>query len=712
MNRTLRISPLRRRLATAALGFAILAPLALSANAAHANQLKSVQATPLGGQRVQIDLTLAQPAPKPLSFSIDKPARIAVDLPNTELALKQTSHKIDIAGVRKVMTAAAGGRTRVVVDLSYPMPYTTRVSGRHVYITIGGSGTRTASSFGPASGETNAPAAQGSRVTHVDFRRGENGSGRVLIQLSDPHTNTDVQKEGDEVVVSLKNTMLPKKDMRRLDVSDFATPVTAIDATRHGDNTRVVIHTQGNYEQIAYQSDNLLTVEIKPVNEQQQARASEKQYTGKRLNLNFQNVSVRAVLAVLADFTGLNMVVSDSVNGDITLRLHNVPWDQALDIILKTRGLAMRKHGNVVLIAPAAQLAKQEQAQLASKQAIQKLLPLEFAFIQVNYAKASDLANLIKSQGNSLLSKRGSVTVDKRTNTLLVQDTADRLAEVRKMVHKLDIPVRQVLIQSRIVIVNKDFTQELGVRFGDTAVHPTQDGLVTVSGSAEGTDTIINSAVGNLNSTGQVTPVGLPSLNNRLAVNAPAAGPVGQLAVSILSSNYLVDLELSALQAEGHGQVISRPHVITSNQHEALIKQGVEIPYQQASSSGATNVQFKDAVLSLKVTPQITPDNKIIMDLDVSKDSKGETVPSATGGTVPSIDTREVKTQVLVNNGDTVVLGGIYETSRTQSVHKVPLLGDIPLLGFLFRDTQTINNKKELLIFVTPKIISSGAQID
>lgn len=705
MNKNVPTSPLRRW-AGAAFGIALLAPLAPAAGTASANQLESIQATPLGGDRVQIDLTLAEPAPKPRSFSIDKPARIAIDLPDTELALDKTRHQVDVGAVRQVLTAAAAGRTRVVVDLSYPVAYSTRVSGRHVYITVGGSGATAESGFGPASGATGAPADRQTQVTSIDFRRGENGAARVLIHLSDPHTQANVEKQGGNVIVSLKDTKLPKNLMRRLDVSDFATPVSSIDAVRRGDNTRLVIHTHGAYEQLAYQSDNLLAVEIKPLTQAQQARMEKKQFNGKRLTLNFQDIEVRAVLQILADFTGLNMVVSDSVNGNITLRLQNVPWDQALDIILKTKGLAMRKTGNVVLIAPADEIAQREKAQLQAKQQIQALLPLESAFIQVNYAKAGDLANLIKSQGNSLLSQRGSVSVDQRTNVLLVQDTADRLADIREMVHKLDVPVRQVLIESRIVIVNKDFTRQLGVRFGATGVNTNGRGLVAVSGSADAADNIVVSGTNDL-MTGSPGP-----LDNRLVVNAPAAGSVGRLAVAILSSNYLVDLELSALQAEGHGQVISQPHVITSNQHEASIKQGVEIPYQQASSSGATNTQFKEAVLSLKVTPQITPDNKIIMDLDVSKDSVGATVPSATGGTVPSIDTREVKTQVLVDNGDTVVLGGIYETSRVQSVHKVPLLGDIPLLGFLFRNTSTVNNKKELLIFVTPKILSSGVQLE
>jgi type IV pilus assembly protein PilQ len=694
-----------------ALGLLVSAPLVAAAFGANANELESIQAIPLGGDAVRIDLTLKEPPPAPHSFSVNQPARIAIDLPDTTPAAAVNSEDVGIGAVQKVVTASAQGRTRVVVELNYPAGYKTSVQGRHVYVTVGsGSAVAANSSFGPQSGGQAAGPAEASQIENIDFRRGANGAGRMLVRLSNPRTEADVNEQGHEVIVTFHNTQLPQNLMQRLDVTDFATPVDTIDATQHGDDTRIVIHTSGNYEQLAYQSDDRFAVEVKPVTQTAQTIAN-KQYTGKRLTLNFQDISVRAVLQLLADFTGLNMVVSDNVTGNITLRLHDVPWDQALDIILQTKGLAMRKHDNVVLIAPAQDIAAREKLQLEAQQQIQQLMPLKSAFIQVNYAKAADIASLLKSQQNSLLSKRGSVSVDARTNTLLVQDTEDRLADIRELVHKLDVPVRQVLIQSRIVIANNDFTRELGTRFGVTGLHTSQDGLISVTGNAQGEDAMINSAVGNRNSTGQFTPVALPPLNNRLAVNAPVAGPVGSLAFGILSSNYLVDLELSALQAEGRGEVVSSPRVVTANQKQALIQQGVQIPYQQASSSGATNTQFKNAVLKLQVTPQITPDNNIIMDLDVSKDSLGATLPSATGGSVPSIDTREVNTQVLVNNRDTVVLGGIYETTNTRNISKVPLLGDIPLLGFLFRNTKNVQNKDELLIFVTPKIVSANANL-
>lgn len=717
MNQGITTPPRHGRRWTGALfGMLVGAPLLLAPPAgvaAAGTTLESIHATPVGGDRVRIDLTLNRPAPEPRSFSIDKPARIAIDLPGTTPAMVNAGQTVGVGAVQKIVTASARKRTRVVIELNYPAPYTTRVAGHHIYVMVGaGAALAANSAFGPKSGRGPASRAAGaSQISNIDFRRGDDGAGRVLVKLSDPHTEANVEEQGHQVVVDFHNTRLPKKLARRLDVTDFATPVGTIEATQRGNDAHLVIHTHGQFEQLAYQSDNLFAIEIKPVTAAQQTGAAKKQYTGKRLTLNFQDIEVRSVLQILADFTGLNMVVSDSVSGNITLRLHNVPWDQALDIILQTKGLAMRKHDNVVLIAPAQEIAQREKLQLASKQQIQQLLPLQSAFIQVNYAKASNLASLIKSQGDSMLSKRGSVSVDARTNTLLVQDTADRLGNIRTMVHKLDIPVRQVLIESRIVVANNNFTRQLGVRFGTTGVHTTQNGLISVTGSAEGNESVVNSGIGNLNGTGQVGPVTLPSLDNRLNVNSPVGNPTGRLALAILNSNFLVDLELSAMQAEGHGEVVSSPRVVTANQQQALIKQGVQIPYQQASSSGATNTQFKDAVLSLTVTPQITPDNNIIMDLDVSKDSIGATLPSATGGSVPSIDTREVKTQVLVNNGDTVVLGGIYETTRTTDVSKVPLLGDIPLLGFLFRNTKNVNNKKELLIFVTPKIISSDADI-
>jgi type IV pilus assembly protein PilQ len=704
--------PMSRGHARPAQRLLLIAGLALLPLASHAGhnprKLTAIDAVSLPGNRVEIKLHLNSTAPKPLSFTTTKPARIALDLPHTGIALAKRSQDVDLGPVLNVAAAAAQGRTRVVLDLTTLVPYETRIKGDTVRVILG-SGAGTALASAPDVNKTNSgneAAAATHRITSVDFRRGAKGQGRVLIHLSDPSVAANVQQQGSDVIVDFPHAALPKRLIKRLDVRDFATPVRSIDITRHGDGARLVIHGNGAFEQSAYQANDLFAVELKPLTEAEQAARKQKKYSGKRISLNFQNIKVRAVLQILADASGKNIVVSDSVHGSVTLRLQNVPWDKALAIILDMEGLDTREYGNVILVAPTAEISAHEKLELEAKKQLQNLAPLRSELIQVNYAKASDLAAIIESKGNSLLSKRGHVTVDQRTNTLLIQDTDSHLDDIRRLVAKLDRPVRQVLIESRVVVASNDFTRELGFRMGNTYVNPNSNGLVSVSGSAEGNDTIIGSGISNINSNGNALPVTLPSLDNRLNVNLPVASATGKLALAILSSNYLVDLELSALESEGRGEVVSSPRVITANQKEATIEQGVEIPYQQASSSGATNTQFKKAVLSLRVTPQITPDSNIIMDLEVHKDSLGQALPSATGGQVPSIDTRDVKTQVLVNNGATVVLGGIYENTRMKTVHKIPLLGDIPLLGFLFRDTQNINKKTQLLIFITPKIVS------
>jgi type IV pilus assembly protein PilQ len=475
----------------------------------------------------------------------------------------------------------------------------------------------------------------------------------------------------------------------------------------------------GNYEQVAYQADNVFTLELKepPDVEPQVASAFEadREYTGDPLTLTFQDLDTRAVLQLLADFSGLNIVVSDSVQGNVTLRLQDVPWDQALDIVMTTKGLDMRRNGNVVIVAPAEEIAAREQALLEARNALQEIEPLRSEFIQVNYAKAADLAELIGGGGNNaLISERGSVAIDERTNTLLVQDTADRLADVRRLVTTLDIAIRQVQIESRIVIVNDDYSRDIGVRFGATMVQEnSSNGMISMTGTSAGSDTMVSSALANLAdpANGTPFPVEIGPAAERYNVNLPISNPAGSIALAILDSDYLVDLELSALQAEGNGEIYSTPRVIVSNNAEARISQGVEIPYQESSSSGATTTQFKEAVLSLTVTPQITPDDRIIMDLLVTKDSVGAIVPSGQGGFVPSIDTRDVQTTVLVNDGETVVLGGIYETENRDDVQKVPVLGDIPGLGFLFRSKSTLSNRAELLIFVTPRILRDGARL-
>jgi type IV pilus assembly protein PilQ len=676
-------------------------------------RLTAVEVMPMQGSTLQVRLRTDGVAPQPLTFTIDQPARLSVDLPDVALALDNRRIDVGAGGVDTIVAAEASGRTRIVFNLDSLVPYSAQADGDSVIVTLGAAGggaTASASAEAPAS-------SGGSRaITGVDFRRSPEGAGRVVVQLSDPSTPASLRQEGNKIIVDFTGVAIGEQLMKRYDVVDFATPVTMFDAMRVGDSTRLVVTATGDFEQIAYQTDNQYVVEIKQRPRVTEAvREADRVYTGERLTLNFQDIDVRPLLQLLADTSGQNIVVSDSVKGRVTLRLQNVPWDQALDIVLRTKGLAMRRKDNVILVAPQAELAAQEKAELESQKDIQELAPLRTEFLTVNYAKAGEIARLVKSAGGgSLLSERGNVTTDERTNTLLVQDTAENLTAIRNMVTTLDIPVRQVLIEARIVIVADDFSRDLGVRVGFTRVSDDVRDLFAISGSAQSTDTIMGSALDNLASTGQPFPVEVPFGNfDRYNVNMPVANPAGRIALSILDfDDFLIDLELSAAQNEGRGEIKSTPRVITANQREAIIEQGVEIPYQESSSSGATTTQFKKAVLSLKVTPQITPDDRVILDLVVTKDSVGQLVPSATGGFVPSIDTRNIQTQVLVKDGQTVVLGGIMETERRDSVKKVPLLGDVPVVGNLFKSTNKINNRDELLIFITPKILREGSSID
>ncbi len=698
----------------------------MTASAQDGNRLQDIQVRSLPGQRVELRLIMSETAPEPLAFTIDSPARIALDLPDTTLGLSQRRRDVNMGPLDTVLTAEANGRTRVVLNLDTMVAYEMRRDGNAVIITLGDGGdysdgtTQFASTSSPTSQSYAAPTNRG--ITSVDFRRTRDGGGRVVVNLTDPSTPVDIRQEGGRVVAIFKDTSLPAELMRRLDVMDFATPVTTVDTLRTNLDTRIVISADGKYEQLAYQSDNEFTIEINPAPEADEAESSlfseTKEYEGQRLTLNFQDIETRAVLQLLAETSGKNIVVSDTVQGNVTLRLRNIPWDQALDIVMTTKGLDMRQNGNVIIVAPAEEIAARETADLEAQLAISELEPMYSEFLQVNYAKASDLAALIGSDSeNSLLSDRGSIAVDDRTNTLLIQDTAERLQDVRRMVRTLDVPIKQVLIESRIVVVNDDFSRDLGVRLGVTAADWNGTNTTTlISGSGQGTNTMANSAIANItdpaNITGSPFPITVPSLNNRYNVNVPIDNPAGRFSLAVLGTDYLVDLELTALEAEGRGEIISTPRVITANQKEARIEQGVEIPFQQSASSGATTIEFKKAVLSLEVTPQITPDNNIIMDLKVHKDSVGEVISTGgLGGTVPSIDTRSVETQVLVADGQTVVLGGIYETERRETISKVPLLGDIPFLGYLFKSTKFQNNKAELLIFVTPRILEEGSTI-
>jgi type IV pilus assembly protein PilQ len=686
------------------------------------NSLQSISVQSINGAQVQLILHMSAPAAAPLGFAIDKPARISFDLPNTTLALPSRRIDVGTGGVDTILAAEANGRSRLVLDLDQPMAYATRVQGDDIVVTVGGAAGGAAHAQ-PARADmahgvvpTAAAINQPREIRSIDFRRSPTGAAQLVVRLSDPHTPIDLKQQGTQIIVDFAGAALPRRLSRRYDTLDFGTPVTGFQAERVDGNTRIVLDASGAFEQLAYQTDDQYVVEVNPMKQTAASGPAEikKSYNGERLTLNFQNISTRAVLQLLADASGQNIVVSDSVNGNVTLRLQNVPWDQALDIVLTTKGLGKRQDGNVIIVAPADELAAREKADLASQQDIQQLEPLHSEYLQVNYAKAADIAALLKGKGvSSLLSSRGSVSVDDRTNTLLVSDTSDHIADIRRLVATLDIPVKQVEIEARIVVVSNDFERQLGTILGVTGLHNNgNQGLIETTGTASGVDTGVSSAISNLSSNGSIYPVNIPtgsSAVNRYNVDLPVASPAGSIAFGILGSDYLVDLELSAAQTENLATVVSSPRVITANQQEAQIKQGVEIPYQESASSGATTIAFKDAVLLLKVKPLITPDNRIILDLMVSDDEVGQTVVASGGVNVPAIDTRAVQTQVLLNDGETVVLGGILQTNKTNSATKIPFLGDIPVLGNLFKTTDKQDKKDELLIFVTPKILREGA---
>jgi type IV pilus assembly protein PilQ len=675
-----------------------------------ANVLQDISFSALPGNRVEIVLTLEEPVSDPVSFSTDNPARIAIDLPDTTSALTAKTKAISVGAARSVVAIEGKDRTRVVVNLFDAVPHTITPRGNQLVVAIsGGAGA------GSASEATSATAAAavdsgsvggqgGGEIADVDFKRGPDGEARVEVTVSDPNVVVDMRQQGNKVLLDFIGTKLPTALARTLDVTDFATPVQQVETRPDGNNVRMVISAQGDYEHLAYQANNTYTIEFRELSRQEQEarRRAERVYEGERLSLNFQDIEVRAVLQLLADFTGLNMVVSDTVAGRITLRLRNVPWDQAMDIILKTKGLSMRRTDNVILVAPTEEIAAREKLELESQQQIEELAPLRSELIQVNYAKAATLASLLKSEENKLLSERGSVTIDDRTNTLLVQDTAAKLDEIRELVSKLDIPVRQVLIESRIVIANDDFAKDLGVKLGLSGriLPENLDGNTFVVGGGRPGD-LDASGIGY---TGIENPAG--SGNQALLVNLPQtlSATRGGAINFVLGKvgAHLLRLELSAMQQEGRGEIVSSPRVITSDQNQATIKQGVEIPYQEASSSGATAVSFKEAVLQLEVTPHITPDDRVIMDLKVNKDNP-DFSRSVLG--VPPVDTRALETSVLVDNGETVVLGGVFERERTKVKESVPFFGELPGVGVLFRQTQTQDSNNELLIFVTPKIL-------
>ena len=656
--------------------------------------------------KVIVKLKLKDPmANVPASFSLVNPPRVAFDFPNTVNALGKTAQDVNENDVKSVRIGESGGRTRVVLNLDRSLKYSAALEGQNVVITLmaPAASAPLSTPAEPAHFADAKPTSQPHSVRNIDFKRGRNGEGQVVIDLSDVGTGIDLKQQGKTVVVELLQTELPLALERRFDVNDFGTPVEFMEATAQGNNSRIVIQARGHWEQSAYQTDNRLIVEVKAVTEQ--AAKAKTGYSGEKLSLNFQNVEVRAVLQVIADFTGLNLVTSDTVSGNLTLRLKDVPWDQALDIILQAKGLDMRKTGNVVWIAPRDELATKEKIALESQQQISELEPIRTESFQLNYQKAEAMQKLISDSTQKVLSKRGSAVVDARTNTLFVQDTPGKLEEVRALIKQIDVPVRQVLIESRIVEATDTFNKSIGARLGVTTLGGPQNGY--------GGSKVMFMPGGSINSlgvqTGQTPTYATSYFPDSFSVNLPATSStgtaVGQFGFSLFNraATRFLNMEITALQSDGKGKIISNPRVITANNVEATISQGTQIPYQQATSAGATAVAFANAVLSLKVKPQITPDDNVIMNLEVHKDSVGQ---NTTAG--PSIDTKQVTTQVLVENGGTVSIGGIFTQDQQTTVTKIPLLGDIPIVGLLFRTNTDQNNRQELLIFVTPRILREG----
>ncbi len=677
-------------------------------SAALGNTLEEINYSVLSGGRVQIALKTSEPVSDPSSFATDNPARIAIDLPNTRSGLAVKTKTIGSGVARSVTALEAGGKTRVVINLLDTAPFEMSTDGNQILVLINAAA-GSASSAVSSGGVTRSNA--GHQITGVDFRRGEQGVAKVEVSLSDPNVIVDMRKRGKSVVLDFMDTSVSSSQARTLDVTDFATSVKSIQTRPNRKNTRMTIATQGEFEHLAYQANNLYTIEFRQLTKQEK-RARQKQqlvYSGDKLSLNFQDIEVRSVLQLLADFTGLNMVVSDTVGGRITLRLKNVPWDQAMDIILKTKGLSQRRTNNVVLVAPTEEIAAREKLELESQRQVEELAPMHSELIQIKYATASKLAELLKTEDNHLMSDRGNVTVDDRTNSLLVQDTSAKLEEINSLIEALDVPVRQVLVESRIVIANDDFARDLGVRFGFNRDYANSDDKVgLIAGGKPG---YIAGTAGYAGPTGGIENPGGSEME-ALMVNLPSVlggdrgGAINFLVGKV--GSYLVQLELSAMQQEGKGEIVSSPRVITSDQSKATILQGQEIPYQEASSSGATSVTFKEAVLKLEVTPHITPDDRIMMDLHVTKDNPDW---SRTVLGVPPIDTRQVETSVLVDNGETVVLGGIIERNFAEDEEKIPWFGDLPLLGWAFRQKTSWDQNVELLIFITPKILKESMSL-
>ena len=672
-----------------------------------AADLQTLDVAALPGDRVELKLTFDEPVLAPRGYTIEQPARIALDLPGVSSKLGIKNRELGGGNARSVTVVEAKDRTRLIINLNSISPYSTRAQGNSVFIVVGEGASDKFANVQPATTLAVAPIKkyipQSSAISNIDFQRGEQGEGNIVITLSDASVSPDIQDQGGKIRLVFAKTQLPESLRVKLDVKDFATPVQFVSATGGANKASILIEPLGVYDYLAYQTDNKLTVSVKPltVDEAEKRKADSFSYTGEKLSLNFQDIDVRSVLQLIADFTDLNLVASDTVTGNITLRLQNVPWDQALDLVLKTKGLDKRKVGNVLLVAPADEIAARERQELESKKQVADLAPLRRELIQVNYAKASDMAKLFQSVTGSdsaaTDTERGSVTVDDRTNSIIAYQTQERLDELRRIIAQLDVAVRQVMIEARIVEANVDYDKALGVNWRGASVGDTSYVIAGRGGNRVGAPGYGQNIPNVQNPT--------PSLGN--FVDMGAAGATSGFGIGFITDNTILDLELSAMEKTGNGEVVSQPKVVTADKETAKILKGSEVPYQEASSSGATTTSFKEAALSLEVTPQITPDNRIIIEVKVTKDAPDFSQAATTG--VPTIQKNEVNAKVLVSDGETIVIGGVFTNTQSKSVDKVPFLGDVPYLGRFFKRDLVQDKKSELLIFLTPRIMNNQA---
>ncbi|MEM8563063.1 MAG: type IV pilus secretin PilQ [Pseudomonadota bacterium] len=671
----------------------------------NAATIEDIEFSARPGSKFEIRMDFDEPPPDPKSYTIEKPARIAIDFPNTKSGLDRKRYSLPYGNATGVIVLESGDRTRMVVNLVKVVPYETRVDGNSLYVVVGQESAgdyikpitdpyEVATAIVPVNEVA-------SEITDLQFQRTGDGEGRLTLELTDPSVDVNVFSEAGDIKVQFVDTTVPERLLRRYDVTDFATPVTSVDVNTNERGTTLTLKNTGDFDYLAYQTDNQYVLSVKPLTKKEvEERRNEFSYVGDRISLNFQDIEIRAVLQLIADFTELNLVASDTVRGRITLRLQNVPWDQALELVLKTKGLDKRQIGNVLMVAPAAEIAERERQQIEANKQIAELAPLVSEFVRIRYASAANIVELFSAgseEGGSLISTRGSVVVEPRTNSLIITETAPKLAEIRSLIELVDIPIRQVMIEARIVIAQSDATLNLGIEWGGGYLNNDDGDIYSVSGD---TSNVVNLNESAINGT-QPTLSYPGALLVDLGVNRNSG-----FAVGFASGDLFLTAELSALEAAGQGEVVSQPKVITGDKQEASIKSGTEIPYQESSASGETTVTFKDAVLSLDVTPNITPDDRIMLNLKINQDSVGELVPSGQGGFIPSIDTTELNTQVLVGNGETVVLGGVFRTEDIESVNKVPFFGDLPYIGAFFRNTTTDNTKTETLIFITPRILA------